>query len=98
TLNLLGHGVGRSKQALMDVYAKDGTLPQDTATKLQAQPPVKAPTEGSLKPVIRVGPGAQGGVLVGDVGEGHAELAERLYVKPTSLDELNADPKLADRV
>ena len=45
------------KQAAMDVYAKDGATPQETAEKLAAQPPVKPAPPPGLRPAIKTGEG-----------------------------------------
>jgi hypothetical protein len=102
--NLIAHGasVGASEatQGLMDVYAKDGTTPEQSAVKLQAQPPVKPEPPEGLRPAIRVT--AKDGstqVITGDAGETHAEMVQRVTgEKPVSVDELEANPKLADKV
>jgi hypothetical protein len=83
------------KQAAMDVYAKDGTTPQETAEKLAAQPPVKPEPQPGLRPAIQVGEG----FIEADAGEHHASLAERVLAqKPVTMAELQADPALADDV
>jgi hypothetical protein len=101
---LIAHGAqiatGEAKQGMIDVYAKDGTTPEQTATKLQAQPPVKPDLPEGLKPAIRIT--AKDGstqTIVGESNETHSELAERVTgEKPVTIEELEADPKLADKV
>lgn len=101
-LNLIMHTASSvmPKQGLMDVYAKDGTTPEQTATKLKAQPPVKPEQPEGLKPAIRIT--AKDGskqVITGDAGETHVDLAKRVTGDtPISMDKLEADPKLADKV
>jgi hypothetical protein len=83
------------KQAAMDVYAKDGTTPQETGEKLAAQPVVKPDPQPGLRPAIQVGEG----FIEADDGEHHANLAERVLAqKPVTMAELEADPALADDV
>jgi hypothetical protein len=83
------------KQAAMDVYAKDGTTPQETGEKLAAQPPVKPEPQPGLRPAIQVGEG----FIEADDGEHHADLANRVLAqKPVTMAELEADPALADDV
>ncbi len=97
-LNLVTHGIpftsGDAKQAAMDVYARDGTTPAETAQKLDAQPTVKADLPPGLRAAIKVG----SDVLEGDEGETHAELAGRLGSKPVEMEELQANPELASEV
>jgi hypothetical protein len=97
-LNLITHGMamktGDAKQALMDTYAKDGTTPQETAAKLNAQPPVKPDAPPGLRPAIL---GEQ--FIDGEPNESHAQLSERvLGQKPVTMSDLEADPALADKV
>jgi hypothetical protein len=88
-------GKGESKQALMDVYAKDGTTPQESADKLAAQPPVKPDPAPGLKPAINFGES----FAEADENESHSDLASRVLAqKPVEMAELEADPKLADKV
>lgn len=86
-------GAPEAKQGMMDVYAKDGTTPEQTATKLQAQPPVKPDLPEGLKPAIQIT--AKDGskqVITGDANETHSELAERVTgEKPVTIEELEAD-------
>jgi hypothetical protein len=98
-LNLILHGTplrsGEAKQATMDVYAKDGTTPQETTEKLSAQPPVKPDMPEGLRPAIQVGEG----VVEGEATESHDQLAARsLPIKPISMEELEANPDRADNV
>lgn len=98
-LNLITHGLpmrsGESKQALMDVYAEDGTAPEVSTEKLAAQPPVKPDLPPGLRPAIKL----DGAVLEANEGEHHADLAERsLGKRPVDLDELEADPSRAGEV
>lgn len=98
-LNLILHGLPmlhpEAKQATMDVYAKDGTTPQETAEKLAAQPPVKADPPPGLRPAIQ----SSEGVIEGDESESHADLSERaLATRAVSMDDLEAHPDKADRV
>ena len=84
------------KQAMMDVYTKDGTKPEETAIKLQAQPPVKPAQPEGLHPAIKL---ANGEVIHGNEGETHSDLAERITgERPVTIEQLEADPKLADKV
>jgi hypothetical protein len=88
-------GKGESKQALMDVYAKNGTTPQESADKLAAQPPVKPDPAPGLKSAINFGES----FAEADENESHSDLASRvLSQKPVEMAELEADPKLADKV
>lgn len=98
-LNLVLHGMAmvrpEARQALMDVYAKDGTTPEEAGRNLSAQPPVKPDLPEGLRPGIQVG----GGVVEGDAAETHADLAARtLPIKPISMEELEANPERADNV
>lgn len=98
-LNLITHGVAmlhpEAKQATMDVYSKDGTTPQVTAEKLQAQPTVKPDLPRGLAPAIDIGVGH----IEGDVDENHADVAERVLGKrAVSMESLEKDPTKADRV
>jgi hypothetical protein len=84
-----------AKQATMDVYAKDGTTPQETATKLQAQPPVKPDMPEGLRPAIQTSDGH----IEGHTDESHADLSERVMAKrAVSMESLEKDPTRADRV
>jgi len=102
-LNLITHAatsvIPDAKQGLIDVYAKDGTTPDQSAVKLQAQPPVKPEQPEGLQPAIRLT--AKDGstqVIVGQ-NETHSELAERVTgERPVTIEELEANPKLADKV
>ena len=88
------------KQGLMDVYAKDGTTPEQTSTKVAAQPTIKDIPPNGLRPAIRVTAkdGSQG-VVVGEPGETHVDVSKSaLGQTPVTLDELNADPELANKV
>jgi ADP-Ribosyltransferase in polyvalent proteins len=98
-LNLITHGVamrqGEANQALMDVYAKNGKPPRESAETLGAQPPVKPDLPEGLKPAIQLTEGH----VEGDTSENHADLAERaLAKKPVSMEQLEANPKKADTV
>ena len=98
-LNLITHGAamrsGEANQALMDVYAKDGKAPADSAVSLAAQPPVKIDQPDGLRPAIQT----EEGFVDGDTTENHAELAKRtLTQEPVSMEQLEADPALADDV
>ena len=98
-LNLATGGVllgkGDARQAAMDVYSKDGTTPQETGLKLEAQPPVVPDLAPGLKSAITFGDS----FIEADAGETHPELAERVTGKaPIDLDKLNSDPSLADDV
>jgi len=98
-LNLVTHGMAlrgsTAKQAVMDTYMKDGTTPQETATKLTAQPPVKLDAPPGLVPAIKLGDQH----LEANDGENHSEFSARvLGQKPVGMDDLEADPKLADKV
>lgn len=89
-----------AKQGLLDVYVKDGTTPEQSATKLAAQPPVKPEPPDGLRPAIRI-TAADGSkqTIVGDHGETHAQMAERITgTQPVSMDQLEAKPELADKV
>jgi hypothetical protein len=102
-LNLIAHGLplrkGEAQQATMDVYAKDGTTPEETATRLAAQPPVKPDAPPGLRPAIEVQHGFGAGFIEGDEDESHADVAERVLAKkPVSLEQLEADPTKADDV
>jgi hypothetical protein len=79
----------------MDVYAKNGTTPQESADKLAAQPPVKPDPAPGLKSAINFGES----FAEADENESHSDLASRvLSQKPVEMAELEADPKLADKV
>ena len=98
-LGLITHGREATheqvKQGAMDVYAKDGTTPQATAERLQAQPPVKPDLPPGLRPAIQT----PEGFIDGDTGESHADVSERVLAKrPVTMDQLEADPAKADRV
>lgn len=98
-LNLILHGLPmkapEAKQGTMDVYAKDGTTPQETVQRLNAQPPVKPDLSEGLKPAINLGEGH----IEGDTAESHAYLSERVLAKrAVSMDALEKDPAKADRV
>jgi hypothetical protein len=98
-LNLITHGLamshGETKQAAMDVYAKDGTVSQETTQKLNAQPPVKSDLPEGLRPSIQVGEG----VVEGDENESHANLSQRVLAqKPVTMEQLEAEPAKADDV
>src|SRR6185437_5797460 len=98
-LNLITHGLplltGDAKQAVMDVYAKDGKTPQETTETLNAQPPVKPDLPEGLRPAIKHAEG----VTEGDTTDTHDKLAERvLSYKPVSMEKLEAEPALADDV
>jgi hypothetical protein len=98
-LNLITHGTalrpGEAKQASLDLYAKDGTTPQEMAEKQAAQPTVKPDMPPGLRPAIQ---GADG-VVEADENETHAQLAERVLAKrPVTMEQLEADPTKADDV
>lgn len=98
-LNLILHGLpmkaSEAKEATMDVYAKDGTTPQETTQRLNAQPTVKPDLPEGLKPAINLGEGH----IEGDTAESHADLSERVLAKrAVSMDALEKDPAKADRV
>lgn len=88
-----------TKQGLMDNYAKNGTHPKDAVEHLQVQPPVKDEVKAGLQPAIRLT--AKDGskqVISGDYNT-HSDLAENVAgTRPVGIDELEADPKLADKV
>lgn len=103
TLGLVAHGIpiaaGRGKQALMDVYAKDGTTPEQSATKLQAQPSVKPDMPEGLKPAIMLKASDGSDQVITGEHNTHSDLAEAMTgQRPVTIDELEADPKLADKV
>ena len=89
----------KAREGLMDSYAKDGTNPKDAAVKLQAQPPVVPDMEPGLKAAIRV-TAADGtpARIVADENETHPELAKRMGISAVTMDEINKDPSLADKV
>ena len=98
TLGLVAHGLpmaaGRAKQAAMDIYAKDGTLPDATATKLQAQPPVKPEAPAGLQPAIKVKASDGSEQVITGEHDTHSDLAEATTgTRPVTIDELNAAPK-----
>lgn len=99
---LISHGVQgavNAKQGMLDVYAKDGTKPEQTVEKLQAQPPVKPEMKQGLQPAIRIT--AKDGSTQTIDGEfsNHDDLAEaRIGERPVGIDALKADPKLADKI
>jgi hypothetical protein len=97
-LNLITRGYamskGQARDALLDVYKKDGRTPQESETILKAQPPVKPDLPPGLRPAIKVGDS----FIEGDEGETHSELSERLGEKPVTMSELEADPSLASKV
>lgn len=97
-LNLIARGYsmsrGEARDALLDVYKKNGKTPQESETILKAQPPVKPDLPPGLRPAIKVGDS----FIEGDEGETHSELSERLGEKPVTMSELESDPSLASRV
>jgi len=98
-LSIVTHGVAlrgeRGKQAVMDAYVKNGTTPEETADKLAAQPPVKPDPPPGLVPAIQLSDQH----LEANDGESHAEFSARaLGQKPVEMEDLEADPKLADKV
>jgi len=99
-VGLVTHGIDiNTKQGLMDVYAKNGTPPEQTVTKLQAQPPVKPESKPGLQPAIRITAKDGSKPIITGEDATHSDLAERVTGdRPVSIDELNADPKIADRV
>ena len=102
-MNLVTHGMplktSESKQALQDVYVKDGTTPEESATKLQAQPPVKPEMAEGLKPAIRITSKDGSPQVISGENETHSDVAERATgQRPVTIEELEADPKMADRV
>lgn len=93
--------IGRAKaqRALMDVYAKDGTPPAEAAARLQAQPTVEPEQAPGLRPAIRITrPDGSKGIITADEGETHPDLAERMGQRPVTMDELEKDQVLADKV
>jgi hypothetical protein len=102
-LNLLAHGIpmdnARSRQAAMDIYAKDGTTPEETATKLQAQPPNKPDAPAGLQPAIKLTAKDGSEQVITGEHDTHSDLAEATTgERPVTVEELEADPKLADKV
>lgn len=98
-LNLITHGTAlrtpETKQALMDVYAENGTTPEESTSKLTAQPPVKPEPAPGLRAAIKT----EEGFVEADTDEHHADLAQRrIGQKPVTLEELEAEPELADKV
>ncbi len=97
-LNLITRGLsmsrGQARDALLDVYKKDGRTPQESETILKAQPPVKPDLPLGLRPAIKVGDS----FIEGGEGETHSELSERLGEKPVTMSELESDPSLASKV
>jgi hypothetical protein len=98
-LNLATGGLllkgAETKQALMDNYAENGTSPEEAEVKLQAQPPVKPDPPEGLRPAIKF----EGAVVEAAADEDHSDLSERtLGTKPVTMEELEADPTLADDV
>ena len=97
-LNLITRGYamsrGEARDALLDVYKKDGRTPEESKTLLYAQPPVKPDLPPGLRPAIKVGDS----FIEGDEGETHSQLAERLGEKPVTMAQLEADPSLAVNV
>ncbi len=92
-------GTDQARRGLMDVYAKTGEHPADVARKLQAQPPVQTDLEPGLRPAIEITrQDSTTGVIEADEGETHSELAERMGQKPVTMEELNRDTALADKV
>lgn len=108
-------GTSKARLALLDAYAKDGTLPRDAVTKLQAQPPVQPELEPGLRSAIQITRAAgsdmdsadvlaanaatSGKVVIeADEGEVHPELAKRIGLSVVSLDELERDHALADKI
>ena len=88
-----------AKQALMDVYAKSGTTPKESATKLQAQPPVKEQPKPGLQPAIRITAKDGSTQVITGGDETHSDLAQRVTgTKPVTIDALEAKPELADKV
>ncbi len=90
----------KARQGLLDAYAKDGTLPKDAAAKLQAQPPVLPDMEPGLRPAIQADRaiGIKGHVAA-EEGQNHDDVAEMMFgEKPVTMDQLEADPSLADKV
>jgi len=81
------------KQGMIDVYAKDGTTPEQTATKVAAQPPVKNIPENGLRPAIRVtAKDGSEAVMVGEPGEVHEDVARSaLGETPVTLEELESN-------
>jgi hypothetical protein len=97
-LNLITRGYamskGEARDALLDVYKKNGKTPQETKTILDAQPPVKESLPPGLRPAIKVGDS----FIEGEEGETHSELAERIGEKPITMSELESDPSLASKI
>jgi hypothetical protein len=98
-LNLIARGFamtkGEAQDALMEVYKKDGRTPEESATILNAQPPVKEGLPPGLRPAIK----AEEGILEGDVNDTHADIASRqISETPVTMERLEADPALADDV
>ena len=92
-------GAPEAKQGLMDVYTKDGTTPEQSAEKLQAQPPVKPEMKPGLQPAIRVTAKDGSKQVISGEDATHSDLAERVTgERPIGIDELEANPKLADKV
>ena len=108
-------GTDKARQALMDAYAKDGTLPKELVDKLNAQPPVKPDLEPGLRPAIQVTRSADSEftstevsapnaatsgkvVLEGEDGDVHEDIAKRTGVSAVTMDQLERDHKLADKV
>lgn len=92
-LNLITHGVGmlrpEAKQALMDVYAKNGKTPQESAETLNAQPPVKPDAPEGLRPAIQFSEGH----IEGESGEDHHGVSERvLGQRPVTMEQLEENP------
>ena len=97
-LNLITRGYsmsrGEARDALLDVYKKNGRTPQESKTILDAQPPVKFDLPPGLRPAIKVGDS----FIEGGEGDTHSQLAERLGEKPVTMEELEAYPSLAAKV
>ena len=85
---------GEAKQALMDDFAESGVAPSEAIDKINAQVPVKPDLEPGLRPALQIGED----VFEGEEGERHTDLAERLGSTPITMERLEADPALADKV
>jgi len=98
-LNLLTGGMlmkGKdAQQAMMDEFTETGRTPKDQEERLAAQPVVKDDLPPGLRAAIDTG----SGFVDGDYAEHHADIASRVLAqKPVEINELEADPALADKV
>jgi len=92
-----GHFLGGKdiKNAQLDLYAENGTTPQESTQKQLAQPVVLKDRPTGLVAAIKVGDE----IYSANDGEHHAEFSQRaLGQKPVEMDQLEADPTLADSV